>query len=319
MGLHNKVLVFVLGTFLLLYECRKLESNRFPVYTTESCPRNETEWDKTSSFFNCATNTIFSCFPNEDLTMLLQFCYPSKNIPIEKGICLYLKKDQSGLDVYNCTHFKYGCPTKFYSGSIIYKYPNCTSVGNGCFLADSSCEKRSSARTTHRGQSDWVFVVALLVSIVTLCVLGVCFYKLRKRERGTPNRVIKRNLEKSVQEKLLGPKVHKTKDEVKPQEEEDMMEMDNPAQFQEDWLLKQEEEKTQYTEGQLKEDTLNHWRKDEAFFVVTNATKEVLKQIINEKRFVVVTGHSGCGKSAIIQHIALKYLKEGWDIKPLWD
>ena len=32
---------------------------------------------------------------------------------------------------------------------------------------------------------------------------------------------------------------------------------------------------------------------------------------------VIVIGHSGSGKSAIIQHIALKYRKEGWDVKPV--
>lgn len=30
-----------------------------------------------------------------------------------------------------------------------------------------------------------------------------------------------------------------------------------------------------------------------------------------------MTGHSGSGKSAIIHHIALKYRKQGWIVKPL--
>lgn len=34
---------------------------------------------------------------------------------------------------------------------------------------------------------------------------------------------------------------------------------------------------------------------------------------------MIVTGKSGCGKSAIIQHIALKYRKEGWSVKPVKD
>lgn len=34
---------------------------------------------------------------------------------------------------------------------------------------------------------------------------------------------------------------------------------------------------------------------------------------------MIVTGKSGCGKSAIIQHIALKYRKEGWTVKPVRD
>ena len=31
-----------------------------------------------------------------------------------------------------------------------------------------------------------------------------------------------------------------------------------------------------------------------------------------------MTGHSGSGKSAIIQHIALKYRKQGWVVKPIY-
>ena len=31
----------------------------------------------------------------------------------------------------------------------------------------------------------------------------------------------------------------------------------------------------------------------------------------------MVTGHSGSGKSAIIQHVALQYRRQGWIIKPV--
>lgn len=34
---------------------------------------------------------------------------------------------------------------------------------------------------------------------------------------------------------------------------------------------------------------------------------------------MIVTGHSGSGKSAIIQHVALKYRKEGWIVKRIKD
>ena len=39
--------------------------------------------------------------------------------------------------------------------------------------------------------------------------------------------------------------------------------------------------------------------------------------MIETKRYVIVTGHSGSGKSAIIQHIALKYREKGWVVKPV--
>ena len=33
---------------------------------------------------------------------------------------------------------------------------------------------------------------------------------------------------------------------------------------------------------------------------------------------IIVVGHSGSGKSAIIQHIALKYREQGWVVKPMY-
>lgn len=51
-------------------------------------------------------------------------------------------------------------------------------------------------------------------------------------------------------------------------------------------------------------------------FIQTKAFKEVEKNAIT-KSPVIVTGHSGPGKSAIIQHITLKYWKRGWRVKPI--
>ena len=42
-----------------------------------------------------------------------------------------------------------------------------------------------------------------------------------------------------------------------------------------------------------------------------------METITKEKNLVIVAGHSGNGKSAIIQHIALKYRREGWLVKPV--
>lgn len=64
---------------------KRLDDYEFPVYRTEFCPENRTEWRKRSSAFNCTEDTLYSCFPNENLTMLLEFCYTAFNIPIEEG------------------------------------------------------------------------------------------------------------------------------------------------------------------------------------------------------------------------------------------
>ena len=36
-------------------------------------------------------------------------------------ICLYLRKDTSEVDSYNCLNFAHGCPTGTYRGSTVYK------------------------------------------------------------------------------------------------------------------------------------------------------------------------------------------------------
>lgn len=40
-----------------------------------------------------------------------------------------------------------------------------------------------------------------------------------------------------------------------------------------------------------------------------------MEKLIKSQNLVIVTGHSGSGKSAIIQHIALKYRNNGWIVK----
>lgn len=62
-----------------------LDGYKFPVYTTSFCPRNEIEWKKRSSTFNCSDESSYACLPNENITVLLEFCYPLENIAIEDG------------------------------------------------------------------------------------------------------------------------------------------------------------------------------------------------------------------------------------------
>ena len=65
---------------------KKLDGYKFPVYSTKLCPRNETEWKERSSKFNCTGEDVtYACFPNDDVTELVEFCYPLAIIAIPKG------------------------------------------------------------------------------------------------------------------------------------------------------------------------------------------------------------------------------------------
>lgn len=62
-----------------------LDGYNFPVYSTEICPRNETEWNKRSSAIGCNETNGYLCFPNEKFTQLLEFCHTASFIWIQEG------------------------------------------------------------------------------------------------------------------------------------------------------------------------------------------------------------------------------------------
>ena len=71
-----------------------------------------------------------------------------------------------------------------------------------------------------------------------------------------------------------------------------------------------------FTEKVAEKDIFEQWENVDNTFVETKATEKI-KLMIETKNLVIVTGFSGSGKSAIIQHIALDYRKKGWVIRPV--
>lgn len=61
---------------------------------------------------------------------------------------------------------------------------------------------------------------------------------------------------------------------------------------------------------------MNEWQKEDDIFISTRACTKV-EEFIKNHRIVLLTGQAGSGKSAIIQHIALKYKYEGWIVKSI--
>lgn len=62
------------------------------MYSTDFCPKNETEWKTRSNLLNCTEENGYTCLPNEHFTELLEFCYIDPHILIEKGqisLCNY--------------------------------------------------------------------------------------------------------------------------------------------------------------------------------------------------------------------------------------
>ncbi|XP_078312653.1 uncharacterized protein LOC111135836 [Crassostrea virginica] len=304
-----------LSSFLLLYECKRLDDYEFPVYRTEFCPENRTEWRKRSSAFNCTEDTLYSCFPNENLTMLLEFCYPAFNIPIEEGVCLFLKSrkslksNESKLDSYNCRHFEYGCPTSYYTGSTAYIYPSCSSIGIGCFLAESSCKSNTHPA---KGKSEWIWILSLVIVIVLCSFIGsFIFIYHRRNKKGIRHQRDDERTNEEETESLMPNEKDEMTTEIRTRGN-----IYDEARNDNEKSLKSNEEDKTLSEKEADKDTFEQWENDDGAFVQTKATQEV-ERMIKSENHVIVTGFSGSGKSAIIQHIALYYRKKGWVVRPV--
>lgn len=64
---------------------KTLDGYQFPVFQTESCPRNEIEWTGRSSVLNCTKSNGYMCMPSENFTTLLEFCYSQGKVAVENG------------------------------------------------------------------------------------------------------------------------------------------------------------------------------------------------------------------------------------------
>eukprot|EP00105_Crassostrea_gigas_P010596 XP_011425934.1 PREDICTED: uncharacterized protein LOC105327268 [Crassostrea gigas] len=165
LSMQGRVRLVILGALMsitvVLNENKKLDGYKFPVYSTPFCPQNESEWAKRSSVLNCNETNGYTCLPNEKLTELLEFCYTQRWILIEEGYCLYLKKNGSYVDSYSCRHFLHGCHKSSYQSTRIYEHPACISLGNGCFLAEQSCEsyQQMTVKTISRITTPYVSIL----------------------------------------------------------------------------------------------------------------------------------------------------------------
>lgn len=67
-------------------------------------------------------------------------------------------------------------------------------------------------------------------------------------------------------------------------------------------------------ESQQHQAVFEDWEQINSKCIQTKACTKV-ESLIQKENLVIVVGHSGSGKSAIIQHIALKYRRQGWVVK----
>ncbi|XP_078334287.1 uncharacterized protein LOC111100340 isoform X2 [Crassostrea virginica] len=119
-------------------------------------------------------------------------------------------------------------------------------------------------------------------------------------------------------DKVLGINYEKEVDFVRCDTMDPMME-----QQYRDQLLDQMKEIVNITKtidslkkNEYKKDTFQQWKEEDKLFVPTKASEKI-ETLIENNNLVIVSGHSGSGKSTIIQHIGLVYLKRGWVVFPV--
>lgn len=179
MALYDTLCFLLFGTFLcslpMFHGCEKQNVCTFPVYPTEFCPRNQTEWDKRSSDMNCNETNSYMCVPNEKFTELLEFCYKHPRMLIVQDTCLYLSRSHYDVNIYDCRNFEYGCPSYHYLSSSIYKYPSCVHVKNGCFVAEPSCRRQPPERENQINIKTIAITLGVSIPTCLLCILFVYF------------------------------------------------------------------------------------------------------------------------------------------------
>ncbi|XP_061190483.1 uncharacterized protein LOC133198405 [Saccostrea echinata] len=74
----------------------------------------------------------------------------------------------------------------------------------------------------------------------------------------------------------------------------------------------------QNVKAQHEEEYIRRWKEEDSVFIETHAFSKMLKRV-RQQPYVTFVGVPGSGKSATVQHIALKLQKEGYEVVPVLD
>ncbi|XP_062603602.1 uncharacterized protein LOC134265408, partial [Saccostrea cucullata] len=189
----------LLLTILIVLTAKEdvLSDYSFPVYTTERCPRDKSEWDAASTRLHCNDSHGYHCVPDKTFTSLIEFCYPDGKFKrFQKGNCLELAYTGI-LNHVKCKNFSFGCPDQDYNSNELYNYPACLNILENCFIADISCLKlrtdRKKQRAMKQGRQDeclctgYIAAFSVLSILTIMCVLvkiiHFCYNKQQKQKK----------------------------------------------------------------------------------------------------------------------------------------
>lgn len=77
--------IFKRECYVFLFKKSSANNYVFTVHTTKACPRYQIERDERSLALNCTKRNGYTCLPDKNLTVLLEFCYKRARIAVPKG------------------------------------------------------------------------------------------------------------------------------------------------------------------------------------------------------------------------------------------
>ncbi|XP_062602580.1 uncharacterized protein LOC134264294 [Saccostrea cucullata] len=147
-----------------------------------SCPQNEKEFTASGDRLNCSLDengrNQYVCAPDNEQSMLVEFCFKGLVGLYEKGNCLEVL-DNGYLNQISCRDFREGCPTNHFFISDLYKFPACHEINPHmkCFLADPACPNITAAGTDDgkslSSSSILAITLGLLIPILLMITIAV--------------------------------------------------------------------------------------------------------------------------------------------------
>nr|XP_022295696.1 uncharacterized protein LOC111105620 isoform X2 [Crassostrea virginica] len=267
------------------------------VSVIDSCPMNLSKWNQRALLKNCSmypqtcTKPLeYHCLLNPYANESLEVCAP--NTWLAEDFCpSYNIREQRILEQFNCTSLISDCPRRQFFSRSILDYGGCLKELHDFHGSTTFKPSTSNDNEITNGNTQWVSiaveVILALIAVVAVIAAVVCCWK----KRLLCCRESRRNEEYKMQVLGSGQRGDVTQHSSTTGNHQDM--------------------ETSYIK-----DLFREWQREDKFFVSTRACKEIERQI-KTKNFVVVAGHSGYGKSAIVHHIAVDYRAKRWYVKPV--
>ncbi|XP_078323059.1 uncharacterized protein LOC144622286 isoform X2 [Crassostrea virginica] len=249
------------------------------------CPMNLTSYQTAARKKNCSSSYSdvakcdsfqYHCVLSEDLEYLVEVCAPSFYI-IGHVCARFSSKLKSIIRIHGMD-----CNNTNVTNGCPFSYLSTKAYKYPQCYTNFTSEQTLSTNTIERGQNTKAVITMAVVMPIFIGIL-ILTIALSLRRRG---------------------KKRKRKDESSETPEDATTELLQDFHQENDSKLSEN----------ASDDIFEQWRLEDDLFVSTKASQKVEK-MIESNNIIIVVGHPGCGKAAIVQHISLIHKKQDWAVK----